>query len=372
MSAGQVHNKMSATGGAAPQGPYSGGPHEEGATSSPSLPGGAEPAPFLQAEQSAPAVPLVEAVPQEAAPAPEPSPEPVGPGDPLQQEPQQAGSSTARVAPRAPQQVAATAASMHPALGGYGFAARVPPPPPPLPENELPVGAIQMPARVFVRPREPPVDARAVFEIEPDVDEPIEEHIYGDPAEALPWEGTQVADAPRDLPYYTSMGINRFQGWINVEPPECPHGPWVPPANHREYREVLQRYCRINFEERDLPILEERMRLQQEADDRREAPPSWMVLELGENDDMRQWSRVLTEDLEIDPAAQGSLKLTADDSSGYGSYEVNRILAHLFKDTTTALENVQVLPRRSAWIHGATSESRMALRNLEDTLSISD
>ena len=107
------------------------------------------------------------------------------------------------------------------------------------------------------------------------------------------------------------------------------------------------------------------MDLQHDALERRAHPPSWMVLDLGDSTDLRQWSRVLRE-LEIDASAQASLKLLADDPSGWGPYEVNRILAHLFKDTASAIAGHQVLPRRSAWVSRACQEALMALRNMDE------
>ena len=90
-----------------------------------------------------------------------------------------------------------------------------------------------------------------------------------------------------------------------------------------------------------------------------------MVLDLGEDTDLRQWSGVLRE-LEIDASAQMPLKTLADEGSGWGVYEVNRILAHLFKDTASAIEGSQVLPRKSAWVNRACSEALAALRNMEE------
>ena len=122
----------------------------------------------------------------------------------------------------------------------------------------------------------------------------------------------------------------------------------------------------MNFDDRDLPFLEERMRIRSEAIQRRQRPPSWLTLDVGEYEDLRQWSRFLSEELEIDPAAQGSLKLLADDSSGWGPFELNRILAHLFKDTASAIGGGQNLSRRSAWLHRACLEAQSAIRNPEE------
>ena len=102
-----------------------------------------------------------------------------------------------------------------------------------------------------------------------------------------------------------------------MDVPECPPGPWLVPQNHREYRELLERYCRSERGPEALEAINDRMDLQTETIERRQRPPSWMVLDLGDSTDLRQWSQVLRE-LQIDASAQASLKLLADDPSGWG------------------------------------------------------
>ena len=194
----------------------------------------------------------------------------------------------------------------------------------------------------------------------------VDDEAYGEPEEPLPWDGVVADNAPRDHPFYTSIGINRFRDWTTVDPPEAPTGPWPPPTDHRGYRELLEAYCRTNFDDpEDLENLEQRLTLYNDAVDRRAHPPSWMTLELGEESDMRQWSGLVRE-LQIDAQAQQALKNLADDPSGWGPFEVNRILAHLFKDTSSAILGSEDLPRKSAWVMHACNEAMAAIRNPQE------
>ena len=45
---------------------------------------------------------------------------------------------------------------------------------------------------------------------------------------------------------------------------------------------------------------------------------------------------------------------------------MNRILAHLFKDTASAIEGAQVLPRKSAWVNRSVQEALAALRSPDE------
>ena len=187
--------------------------------------------------------------------------------------------------------------------------------------------------------------------------------LYGQPEEPEPWDGYDAFADPRGHPYYDAVGIGRFKGFHLVEAPEVPPG-FEAPRNHLEYRELLEAYCMQELTE-DLEAVTERMTLHHEILERRLHPPTWLTLDLGEYEDLRQWKKVLVE-LEIDEYAQAALKELADHGSGWGCWEVNRILAHLFKDTASAIAGHQVLPRRSAWVYRACQEALMALRNMDE------
>ena len=229
----------------------------------------------------------------------------------------------------------------------------------------MPLGAVASPTKAFHRPSDARNDnfLRTTVEPNAEMDPQSLTDLYGEPEEPEPWDGYDAFADPRGIPYYSAVGIHRFKGWHLVEKPEVPPG-WQAPRNHLEYRELLEAYCMQELTE-DLEAVTERMTLHHEILERRAHPPSWLTLDLGDSTDLRQWSRVLRE-LEIDESAQASLKFLADDPSGWGSWEVNRILAHLFKDTASAIAGHQVLPRRSAWVSRACQEANMALRNMDE------
>ena len=234
----------------------------------------------------------------------------------------------------------------------------------------MPLGAVPMQGKAYQRPSQEPqhnlTSTPVLDEPAAEVDPPALVEFYGRPEEPEPWDGVEAGlDPDRDLPYWTSVGVHRFRMWHQVEPPECPPGPWCAPQNHRELIEVLQRYCRNDLPQDVLEAINVRLDLQDEIMERMKRPPSWMTLDLGDSTDLRQWSQFLR-DIQVDSSAQTALKLLADDPSGWGPYEVNRILAHLFKDTASAIEGAAVLPRKSAWVSRSVQEALAALRNPDE------
>ena len=157
------------------------------------------------------------------------------------------------------------------------------------------------------------------------------------------------------MPYYRCTGIARFKQWNLVPEPPMPIGDREAPTNHRKYRTLLHKYCGAE-PGRDLEFFNQRQLIFREVVARRVNPPAWMTLDLGEYEDHRHWSEFL-QDLGIDDAAQTFIKDLADDRNGWGPWEVNRILAHLFKGTASAIQGAGPLPRKSGWVAHSCNEA---------------
>ena len=197
------------------------------------------------------------------------------------------------------------------------------------------------------------------------VDEDDDGVSYGHPEEPQPWAGWNAADADtREHPFYTREGLGRFVDFWDIDPPACPEGDWEVPRDHRETRVVLEMYTTQNLPLQAMDELNERTDLYQAALDRRRQPPAWLTLDR-QYEDLREYSMILTS-LGIDAGAQAAIKELADHESQWGEYEVNRILAHLFKDTSSAIVGAHQLPRRSAWVIQAVTESLHALMHMEE------
>ena len=111
----------------------------------------------------------------------------------------------------------------------WGFSQPVPGPPPPppvLPEAAMPLGAVPSETRVFSPSTGPPDNLhRTPVEPGAEMDPQALMDFYGEPEEPEPWEGVLDAEGPRDHPYFTCVGINRFRGWNMIEPPEVSSRP---------------------------------------------------------------------------------------------------------------------------------------------------
>ena len=182
-----------------------------------------------------------------------------------------------------------------------------------------------------------------------------------DEEEPLPW-GAEVGHrgppgpfAPR--PWQESVGIARLQNLLEpLNVPGCPptHDP---PENIEQYQELLQDYCKDTLEDED--AVQERADRIMAIRTLKAERPSWLTLAPAYQD-ARCWRPYILENVEyLEPRALawlGEVATTPD----FGQFEVNRILHHLFKDSTSQKMAERASP--SKWLHRACIESLTAMR----------
>ena len=179
-----------------------------------------------------------------------------------------------------------------------------------------------------------------------------------------PWvhvERTFVPGPPP--PWVNRVALQRLMNITEFEaPPGPPRAVGVGiPENMLETQELLIDYCRETIP--DPQALEERTQVIMNVQTLHNSNPPWLTLKPPA--DGRCWKRVVAESCELEEYAFESLQQVAT-FEGFGQYEVNRILAHLFKDTSSAIVGAHQLPRRSAWVIQAVTESLHALMHMEE------
>ena len=122
-----------------------------------------------------------------------------------------------------------------------------------------------------------------------------------------------------------------------------------------EYQELLLDYCREALD--DPQAVQERASQIEQILRLRASNPSWFTLKPLETDG-RCWRQHVVEHLQIEDYALESLGQVAGVES-LGQFEVNRILAHLLKDSTSQRQAARHCPSR--WLQRACTEALDAM-----------
>ena len=172
-----------------------------------------------------------------------------------------------------------------------------------------------------------------------------------------PWvtvERTFVPGPPP--PWVNRVALQRLMNITEFEaPPGPPRAVGVGiPENMLETQELLIDYCRETIP--DPQALEERTQVIMNVQTLHNSNPPWLTLKPPE--DGRCWKRVVSEICELEDYAFENLQHVAT-FEGFGQYEVNRILAHLLKDSTSQQQRERHCA--SKWVQRACQESLQAM-----------
>ena len=183
-----------------------------------------------------------------------------------------------------------------------------------------------------------------------DGDQQVEE-----PQQVQPWGYYGHQGAPREnYPWDLEVGLERL-GLVDRD-----NGPPVPPGHHApeswtELQELMLDYSRETL--RDDPDLEERRARIASINHIRASNPPWLTLNMAERDH-RCWCEHLLQTIELDQGAWEFLSQVAKTQS-LGQFEINRILNHLFKDSSSQRQSERNSPSR--WLARTCTESLNAM-----------
>ena len=152
------------------------------------------------------------------------------------------------------------------------------------------------------------------------------------------------------------MGLNKLRNLHEREVPPVPDGYCVP----RDHEHGLQIQRDWLYYEMAPELVQDRMDLYTENLKRHQSPPSWLTLQ--PHEDLRNWSSIVEKDLEVESWAIDSFKEVLQTES-LGVFEANRILAHMFKDSSSTSRKQM---SRSKWTYTCCNEALGAMRNWED------
>ena len=122
-----------------------------------------------------------------------------------------------------------------------------------------------------------------------------------------------------------------------------------------EYQELLDEYCGMNL--LDTRALDERRRLIREALELKDRNPAWFTLQ-PRHEDGRCWRAYLIQNFGIEDYALETLGQIAG-VEGLGQFELNRILGHLMKDSSSGRLTERNDP--SKWLQKTCLESLRAM-----------
>ena len=157
----------------------------------------------------------------------------------------------------------------------------------------------------------------------------------------------------------TESGLDRLKGLENrdkLDPPPPPRG-WELPSNQTEFLEMQLDYLWTTVTPE---LVQDRIDLYYQNVEASNSPPLWMTLM--PQTDIGNWSSVLQNELMLEPFAITALRDVIK-TPRYGTYEANRIIAHLLKDSDSSY---RTSGRTSAWCYKCCTESLMAMRQWED------
>ena len=112
----------------------------------------------------------------------------------------------------------------------------------------------------------------------------------------------------------------------------------------------------------DEQLIQDRLDLYIKNDVARTHPPPWMTL-LPQKD-LSDWSLVLQNELLLEAFAVEALRDVIN-FPGYGTYEANRIIAHMLKDSDS-VNSYRMGWRASRWCYRCCNEALSAMKNCDD------
>ena len=176
------------------------------------------------------------------------------------------------------------------------------------------------------------------------------------------WRGTECFTPYAEREAWDSQsGLDRLAGLENrerLDPPQPPPG-WPLPKTHEGFLELQNDYLWTTVAPE---VIQDRLDLYYKNEVARSHPPPWMTLM--PQTDISNWSLVLQNEILLEPFAIGALRDVIN-FPRYGTYEANRIIAHLLKDSDS-VSSYRCGRRASRWCYKCCNEALAAMRQWQD------